>query len=394
MSKRGENIWFRKDGRWEARYVRYYEGKRAVYGYVYAKSYSEVKIKRQEAACLSLNRKDKERDRPFSFLTDAFLCQKKHSVKESTLSCYRNKINAYILPYWKDFWAEDLNSINVNKYIDYLFFCGGENGKKGLSAKTVRDISALLDSIIDFGWKNGILSRKTEITIPRTPRNEIKTLSSDDQKKLIEYLFRDPDGYKAGVLVALVTGMRIGEICALKKNDFDFRHLTVSVSRTLQRITCAEESSSTKIIISYPKSASSVRTVPFAKSFGKWLETFYTGMDDDCYILTGTEKYSEPRNYYKRYRRYLSDCGLGDKGYTFHSLRHTFATEAVKNGVDVKSLSEILGHSGVRITLERYVHPSFEQKKTEIEKFMLCHPLQSFLQSPSEKMQTLQHLLP
>ncbi len=109
--------------------------------------------------------------------------------------------------------------------------------------------------------------------------------------------------------------------------------------------------------------------IPLSKSFfSEWLRKLYSELSDEAYVITGTGSCIEPRTYYRKYMGYLRECELDGHGYTFHALRHTFATEAIRSGMNAKSLSEILGHSGVKITLERYVHPSFEQKKQEMEK--------------------------
>lgn len=375
MSRRGENIWRRKDGRWEARYVKCYDGNRAVYGYLYAKSYTDVKAK-QKAAQQGKLEKHRSENKTFESLTDAFLCQKKHNVKESTLANYQYKIKRYMMPYWSSVELDRINAILINRFIDALF------SDNHLAPKTVKDITSLLDSIIEFGCENQMIRTSAKISAPKVPKCSISVLTQADQQYLFEFLLQDTDYGKLGVTIALMTGMRIGEICALKKSSFDFENSTVTVCSTLQRISdISGGSRATKLVLSTPKSDSSMRCIPLSKSFALWLEKQCFDLHEDDFIITGTHKLCEPRTYYKKYLRYLNKCGLGGKGYTFHTLRHTFATEAIRNGMNAKSLSEILGHSSVKITLEKYVHPSFEQKKQEMEQLMLRHPLQYCLQS-------------
>lgn len=375
MSRRGENIWHRKDGRWEARYVKRYDGNRAVYGYLYARSYADVKAK-QKAAQQGKLEKRRSDNKTFESLTEAFLCQKKHNVKESTLANYRFKIRRYLMPYWKSIDLDCINTIFINRFVDTLF------SDNHLAPKTVKDITSLLASIIEFGCENQMIRTTPKITVPKVPKGNISVLTQTDQKYLYQFLMRDTDYGKLGVTIALMTGMRIGEICALKKSALDFENSIVTVCSTLQRISNTNSGTgATKLVLSTPKSDSSMRCIPLSKSFALWLEKQCSRLHDDDFIITGTHKLCEPRTYYKKYVCYLNECGLGNKGYTFHTLRHTFATEAIRNGMNAKSLSEILGHSSVKITLEKYVHPSFEQKKQEIEQLMLCHPLQYCLQS-------------
>lgn len=376
MAKRGENVWHRKDGRWEARYVRGYNSGRAVYGYVYAKTYADVKQLQWEA----IQRfgfgitEARSGEITFEVLAEHFMCQKKYLVKQSTLSCYRSKLDSRLKPYWGMLGIKNINSMAVSRYIDYLFT------EYNLSAKTVKDLAALLEEILDFAYDNGMIEQKVRVAAPKVPRKDAATFSRDDQEKLVRFLLTDIDSYKFGVLLALMTGMRIGEVCALRRSAFDFRRAVISVSGTLQRIRGdSEQASATQVMLLSPKSDSSEREIPLPREFAKWARQFLTGYDTDDFVITGTNQYVEPRTYYKRYLRYLKACGLGQTGYTFHTLRHTFATEALRGGFDIKSLSEILGHSGVKITLERYIHPPIEQKKQEVEKFMKCHPLSTCL---------------
>ena len=379
MAKRGENVWHRKDGRWEARYVRGYNSGRAVYGYVYAKTYADVKQLQWEA----IQRFGFGITEPypgevtFDMMAEEFMFQKKYLVKQSTLACYRSKLDARLKPYWGPLGIAKISSSAVSRYIDYLFT------EYHLAAKTVKDIAVLLEAILDYAYINGVIEQKVRVVFPKVPRRVAATFSRDDQETLVRYLLTDLDSYKLGVLLALMTGMRIGEVCALRRSSFDFLRATVSVAGTLQRISGEEgqegQEGVTKVVLLKPKSESSEREIPLPREFSKWLERFYAGYSDDDFVLTGTEQSLEPRTYYKRYLRYLKACGLGQTGYTFHTLRHTFATEALRGGFDIKSLSEILGHSGVKITLERSLHPPIEQKKQEVEKFMKCHPLSTCL---------------
>lgn len=148
MSKRGENIWRRKDGRWEARYIKGRNGARAVYGYLYAKSYAEVKAKKMEVQQECADRPAAMSRESFSALADAFLCRKKHHVKESTVSNYRYRIDRYLIPYWGNTPLQHIDSIAVDKFTDHLF-CVFH-----LAPKTVKDVLSLFDSVLKFGCEN------------------------------------------------------------------------------------------------------------------------------------------------------------------------------------------------------------------------------------------------
>ena len=161
--------------------------------------------------------------------------------------------------------------------------------------------------------------------------------------------------------MSLFTGLRIGELCALKWSDIDLSNRTISVSKTIQRIAVQ---GGTQLVITEPKSISSVREIPIPDCIFSLLRKFCSNAD--FYILSGMTKPVEPRTMQYRFQALLKKAKL--PSIHFHALRHMFATNCVELGIDVKSLSEILGHSGVEITLNRYVHSSLERKKAFMKK--------------------------
>lgn len=175
------------------------------------------------------------------------------------------------------------------------------------------------------------------------------------------------DTCKFGVLLALFTGVRIGELCALQWGKISLKEQTIRIDATLQRLrdTSAVGSARTRIVISTPKSDTSVRTIPVtdytAELCGKMAPH-----SSAAYVLTGTENFMEPRTLQYRMEKYTRECGL--EGVYFHTLRHTFATRAVEVGFEIKSLSEVLGHATTTITLDRYVHASLVLKRDNMKK--------------------------
>lgn len=367
MSRRGDNIWHRKDGRWEARYIKERRNGRAIYGYVYAKSYTEAKekqIQKIKETSLKLPITSKL---TMGNLFDLYLQNRKYAVKESTYEKYRRDINNHLKPYWENILVKDINSIFIEKYIDYLITAGNINTHKGLSSKTVKDIIVLLKSIIIYANQRELCSNHISyISVPKQKKTIIQTLTREEQRILENYLYQNTDLTKMGVLLTLYTGLRLGEICALQWKNIDIKNQTIYIDKTIQRI-YDNGDHSTRIIFDTPKSDSSTRNIPIFTELSSLLKNmfFSSDMPENYFFLTGDANYIEPRNFYRKYQTYLRDCGLPH--YTFHCLRHTFATRAIECGFDPKSLSEILGHSNVKITLDRYVHPDFEIKKNNIE---------------------------
>ena len=197
-------------------------------------------------------------------------------------------------------------------------------------------------------------------------------LSFSDEKRLNAYLKKHLTPENFGIILAKEAGLRIGEICALQWNDFDLDKGTVCINKTLQRVKNTDEktTSKTKIIITAPKSQKSVREIPLSDKLMAIVKKLYNYENSDTYVVTGTKKYSEPRKIQRKFMKLLKSFGI--MHVCFHGLRHLFATEAVENGFDIKSLSEILGHSTVKFTLDRYVHGSFELKRANMNKMASC----------------------
>ena len=176
----------------------------------------------------------------------------------------------------------------------------------------------------------------------------------------MEYLKQNPNPTSLGILLSLCTGIRLGELCALKWSDFSLEEREFHVNKTMQRLPNPDKFAlkKTTVEIGEPKSQSSVRTIPLPEKLMSYLRSAYC---NDAYILSGYKHYFiEPRTMENRFKVVLKKCGIKDT--KFHTLRHTFATRCVEIGFDVKTLSEILGHASVSITLNRYVHPSMRTK--------------------------------
>ena len=190
-------------------------------------------------------------------------------------------------------------------------------------------------------------------------------MTATEQKQLQQYLYNNLSDRNLGILVCLFTGIRIGEICALKWDDISFTEKHIKIQRTMQRIQCDEDERKTKIIITTPKSKCSLRTIPLPDIVIERIEKDFQNREG--YVLTGQKDiFVEPRTMQNHFKRVLEECKIRNVNY--HVLRHTFATRCIELGFDIKSLSEILGHASVNITMNRYVHPSMELKRENMNK--------------------------
>lgn len=368
MSRRGENIFKRKDGRWEARYVKEYDsaGKKK-YGYCYARTYREakekvdiLKISRNLVvnpyAPIDVNNKN------ISQFCDEWLNLQKNRLKESTFVRYNMIFTNHIKPYFGSLCPLSLNDGMIGIFSYNLIH------EKKLSPKTVRDILGLFRTMINYITPKypGIFPA-LHIIYPKENLKEVRVLTREEQTRLFMYMTNDMDECKFGVLLAALTGMRIGELCALQWRDIILSEQIVKVIKTIQRIKDSDKNTEkkTKIVIDTPKSERSVRTIPLTNYAAKLCQTM-NPESPETYILTGNYQYMEPRTLQYRFKKFMEECGL--EAVHFHTLRHTFATRCVEVGFDIKSLSEILGHANTTVTLERYVHSTLPLKRDNMKK--------------------------
>ncbi len=367
MARRGENIFKRKDGRWEARVLEFRESGRSAYRSLYGKSYTEVKAKREEyygtahQAAVPVAKSLAT----FAYLAERWLTSVKGTVKESSYTRYYRNVYSYLVPEIGTYAVSRIDSPLVGRMKDELLSKGGRNGK-GLSEKTVLDIFSTLKAILLYASEQGYPAMNIAfVRGPRQKKREVSVIPRDTICRLEERLLDSDNRISLGILLTLHTGIRNGELCGLRWEDFNFRASTVRIHRTVERISDLDPLSGrkTKVIISEPKTDSSRREIPLPKALCRYLISHREAGSN--YLLTGTDKPSEPHTLYIRYERFLKRNGF--EGYTFHALRHTFATRGIEAGFDAKSLSEILGHSDVTTTLRCYVHPSMEQKRRQME---------------------------
>ena len=194
-------------------------------------------------------------------------------------------------------------------------------------------------------------------------------LSDHDFDLLSAYLFRHNDSRNLGILLALYTGMRIGEICALKWENINLEERLIHVQYTLQRIYIKNQNNQnvSYVTMTSPKSLASIRSIPLTMNLAEYLNCFYerNRICADDYLLTGSAQYIEPRSYENYYKKILKHIGIS--AVRFHALRHTFATRLIAHGADYKIVSELLGHRSVTTTLHLYVHPQLVQKRKCVE---------------------------
>lgn len=360
MARHGENIHKRKDGRWEARViVGYDDNHKAIYKSYYGNTYEEVKQKKELSGDLKPSRLS------FSITFDEaaleWLSSRKGKIKISSYNHYLNQYELHIKPVFAD---QFLRNITSEQYSHFLI----EKEKEGYSSGTLCLIRTIIMMILKHAEETHDILTVHDIYMPKQNKNDVEAFTKEEQLSLNHYLYEHIDHYANAVALSMYCGLRIGEVCALQWKDLNLDQGVLTVSKTLIRVQNKEneEKSRTQVVIQKPKTSSSNRKVPIPDCVVKeLLRSFHD--DPECYVITGTDHYMEPRVCLRKFKKIVSELNM--EHYTFHACRHTYATRCVELGIDAKILSEMLGHSSVRTTLDRYVHPSMDFKKSQVNKF-------------------------
>ena len=355
MSRKGENIYKRKDGRYEARYVKERDDNNRIikYGFVYGKTYREAKIKKQ-LAIENMNEVRKNEKvlgkKTFSKSILKWLTTKL-SIKDTTRYNYYCVIVSRIIPYFKNIKLRDIKEEHIIKFTNKLM-------DDGLGNKRIKDILLILKQ---FFKSEGI---DINLEYPKVRKTSITTFTEDEVAIIEKRLINTSNPLEFGIILDLFTGLRIGELCALKWKDIDLDKQIIHVSKTLVRVQDKSQIFKTIIKIDIPNTENSIRDVPIHNALIPYLKKFKS--NDEYYILSNSPDFISCNRYYLTYRRILDKLHIGK--YTFHTLRHTFATRSLLNGIDIKTLSDVLGHANIKITLDRYVHMKQNDKLNQINK--------------------------
>lgn len=278
-------------------------------------------------------------------------------LKPSTYQKYFGFCKNHIFPIMGNIRMTHLTTAQIQTFaIDRL--------KYGLKPQSINSILVFLHSMLKYGHRQYRFPFPDVIYLS-TERKEMRVFTPKEQHTFVSFLLEDIDIYKLGVLLALFTGVRIGELCALHWEDI--KEDSIYIRRTMQRIQ-NKDGKGTQLYIGDPKTKTSVRTIPLPSFLAKYIQDFRD--DTQQYFLGTPEKpIIEPRVMQYKFEKYIAAAKIEKAN--FHALRHSFATRCVECGFEIKTLSEILGHANVQITLNRYVHSSMELKRNNMEKLTL-----------------------
>lgn len=285
---------------------------------------------------------------------------KRPYVKQSTMAAYVLILENHILPTFGE--DNSLSEQSVQAFVLHKI-------ESGLSTKSVKDILIVLKMVMKFGVKKEwITYYEWDIKYPPSSENKVlDVLSVTNHRKILNHIQSHFTFMGLGIYISLSTGLRIGEICALKWSDINVTDGILTVNRTIERIYIIEgEKKHTELVINTPKTKNSCREIPMNKELLGMLKPLKKVVNEDYYILTNDERPTEPRTYRNYYKRLMEKLDIPKLKY--HGLRHSFATRCIEVGCDYKTVSVLLGHSNISTTLNLYVHPNMEQKKRCIDK--------------------------
>lgn len=360
MARRGENIYKRKDGRWEGRYI---QGRKANgkvrYGYVYAYSYKEIKEKLMERKLL-LKRNDPEQvdfEGTVSTWIDYWLDMINDTVKVSTYNSYKNKLERYVKPYIGHSLLKELSSEQINQMIKSL--------SEQLATSSIRTVCQIVKSCLREAEKRRLTNNYIfeDVQLPKVNKRRIRTLSLKERQLIIK--LAEEDAYGFPIILSLETGMRIGEIAGLKWKDIDFVSKTLTVSRTLQRLqTFSDKGKKTALLEGSPKTQMSRRVLPLSTKMINYLKRLKQDSVGD-YVVNIQGKPMEPRTITNHFKRIVAGTTLTST--SFHSLRHSFATRCLECGISVAAISSLLGHTSVKLTLDIYTNTTLSEERRAVE---------------------------
>ena len=308
--------------------------------------------------------------------------EKKKWVRLSSYATYAQLVNRHVVPYF----SSRIEKLKVNSSNALLtsVFCEKEIQRftdhflkeRHLSLQTTKDILLTLKMILRFGEKKGAWPH-IEFTVHYKNENESmrkkiynpKVLSMEEEGRLMKYLAGNFSFRNLGLLIALNTGVRIGELCALRWKDVDIAGGVICICKAIKRIYYSAPDEYVYVLEEgEPKSQSSVREIPISQQLMKILKPLQKIMRPEYYIVSNAETPLDPRTYRAHFARTLNKLQI--PRIRFHAIRHSFATRCIESGCDYKTVSSILGHASLATTMDMYVHPGNEQKRKCIEKML------------------------
>ena len=328
----------------------------------------------------------------FNDMAKEFFIDKKYMIKNSTYQLYIYTYQTYLKERIGNINLSEINNRLIQNITNDITF------NLNLKKKTIENIITFLKQMVYYGIENNYIDTFIlKIKIPPREQflenNQIETFSNEEIEKIRELCNEEIDvflhhfenkirfengkltknNYALAILICSYTGLRIGEVCALKWSDIDLNQNIIVVNKNATRINNyifkdGVKKLRTEVVITTPKSKCSIRNIPINKKLKEQIikiKQKLRNVEGEYFLITNCKKCSEPRALRKYYTNILKENDI--RYLKFHGLRHTFATQLIEKGIDAKTVSKILGHSNVQITLNKYVHPKLEQMQNAVD---------------------------
>lgn len=357
---KGTNIYYRKDGRWEGRYpIGRKPNGRLKYGYVYGKSFYAVQkklspLRDQAQRMMALYGKSLM---TYHEWVDEWKKEIQRTIKTSTFSDYCYKLSRYLLPSIGQLPLYQISSECVQALIDDLV-------ERQLSPNSIQIVICLLKKTLNDAKRHALIYKNPcdSVHLPKRQTKKIRALTRDQQKALMKAIDEGSDDKEKAAVLALNTGMRIGEVAALRWENVDFEKGILSIDQTCSRV---QDTSDQRTIVRYDtvKSKSSQRIIPMNQKVQKLLKKLKETSISDFVFSVGT-KGCEPRTLTYHFHHLRKKAKLGT--IHFHQLRHTFATRCLEAKIGVASVSSLLGHASTKMTLDVYADSMLEERITAV----------------------------
>ncbi len=366
MARHGENIYKRKDGRYEGRYV---IGKTAKgttkFGYIFGRQYHDVRQRLLLKKAEYMRQRSNTTTPTFGVWVRAWMRQELYgSVKLSSYQVYQNLVQRYLLPQLEYLSLQQITPLVVQEFVVRL-------QQTALAESTIRGIYRLLCASMRSALEEGLIQKNPckKIKLYPPEATEQRVLTKQEQARMqMENRAQD-----LPALLSLYTGMRLGEVCALQWTDIDWTASTITVRRTVQRVSATDGGArKTMLMLGTPKSYSSHRVIPVPSFILEHLRTRLKEQGPTLYVFGHSQRTADPRTIQRIFQRQTRRLGIA--GAHFHTLRHSFAANLLALGVDIKTVSLLLGHSSVKITLDYYAHSCLDQRRTAIAKLCANNP--------------------